>query len=139
MDFDLKTFLKNYKSVPKIDLKPYLKLDILEEFEVLNKKQLDILFVPNTYVRYVCEGDAFSDDDLESHVKCGGFFLAGGRYYGGKFEEMDNVCHWTHIQLVQELIPTISDDVKALGKRIFTIKLEEKHIFYRQCKFQDYE
>jgi hypothetical protein len=161
MDFDLKTFLKNYQPVSKLDMKPYLKVKKLKGYDmlkmdVLNKQlntlnklkgyealkldELNKLIETCTYVRYVKEGDAFSDDDLESHVKGGGFFVTGGMYIEGKFEKSDDRCLWTHILLKRQGVPigkVLTE--KGFGEKVvyeydtkvFTLKLNSNHIFYK--------
>lgn len=130
MEFNLDTFLKNYKASPKLDFTPYLKLKKLKGYILLNRKEIDNLDIDRTYIKYIKESDAFVNEEYKSHVHTGGFLLKGGTYIGKRFEGIDNRKHWTHLLLKR--IPHVEQNKdKKYEIRTFVIKISGNHIFYK--------
>jgi len=146
MEFDLDSFLHSYRPREKLDFAPYLELKKMEDYTILNKnskKELIKLIPRYTYVKYIREEDAFSDEEYKNHVHCGGIFLAGGRFYNGKFKEMKDVNKWTHL-LLKRQAHSIGKESTAKGYgmksvydheiHIFKIIIRSNYIFYKYTK-----
>ena len=137
-DFDLNTFLKNYKP-KKLDLTPYLKLDKLKGYQLMDNNDPSNLFPKETYVKYLKRNDAFKDKDLKLHIR-GGILLAGGTIVNNEFVSMDNRSKWTHLLLQFSPFPTgVVKSKKGFGyekvydydSHTFRIKLNDYYIFYK--------
>jgi len=149
MDFDLDTFLKNHKPAT-LDFTPYLKLKKLQGYERLDMKNMDNLGMLRkwrTYVKYIRDGDAFSDKKYKTHVKCGGIFVTGGVYRKKKFTKTSDHTEWTHIVLKRQPYP-VGKEPTELGfgmknvydydPHVFVVKLKNKYVFYKHFGF-DYD
>ena len=138
MDFDLDKFLKNYKEPKKLDFSLYLKLDKLKGYEKLinNVDDLETFRMGHTYVKYIKDSDAFSNEEYKTHVHCGGIFLSGGTYCDGEYVKLINCRQWTHISLKRQPHSANKGSSKKGLKtkheaHIFKIRLGGNYVFYK--------
>jgi hypothetical protein len=137
-NFDLQQFLKEYKP-KKLDLRPYLKLEKLKGYTLIENSDYSELYPKETYVKYLKLADAFKDKDLKMHVK-GGILLDGGTFVNGLFVRLENKKKWTHLMVLFNPYPTgVIKSKKGFGQQkiydydqhIFYLKINDYYLFYK--------
>lgn len=128
-EFNLNSFLKSYKpkSLEK-SLQRYLKCEKLKDYVLLDKKNMHLLKISNTYIKYVNIDDNH-DKNYEDHIKSGGMLIACGYYYSGKFINTVNFQKWTHLILKFSPSPI---DGEIIESKTFVISLSKTYVFYKR-------
>ena len=127
-----KNFRKTYEP-KKLDLTPYMRSPKLRGYRLLKDKT--DLVLKKTYIKYVKPGDVFDGINWSSHIKAGGILLKGGFYADNQFHQLTNPVEWTHLLLKFDPSPMEDEDGNQYERlaepRIFTIKIDNYHVFYR--------
>ena len=132
-NFDLNTFLKNYK--PKNlenTLEPYTKCNKLKNYKFLNRCMKNKLVSQRTYIKYVKINESFKDKHYDEHIYCGGILLDGGTIKDSKFIKSNDNESWTHLRLKYNLTDIVDNKKKEIVEpRIYIINISKYYIFYK--------
>lgn len=141
-DFFIKNNLQDVLENKRTDnvhiyIEPYRLLPRLEEYRLMTSDKS--VLVPNkTFIKYIKIDSAFSSNDLNSHVKTGGFLMNCGQFIKGKFKNSDNPAYWKYAQLKYDPCSFVDAEdnviMQQVGIKIFYINLRKCYVFYKNLE-----